>query len=84
MIFGIFIKLIWLGVGFLNITGAEVGYQLDKKNAKISFFNVEKMQKYHFLLLKKKNQKYRKCPALIRFSFERDSRIIAEMSTPNF
>ena len=26
MIFAFFIKLIWLGVGFLNITGAEIGY----------------------------------------------------------
>ena len=24
--FAIFIKSIWLGVGFLNITGAEIGY----------------------------------------------------------
>ena len=31
------IKLIWLGVGFLNRTGAEIGYQFDKnwKNVKI-------------------------------------------------
>ena len=26
MIFGFFVKLIWLGVGFLNRTGAETGY----------------------------------------------------------
>ena len=30
-IFAIFIKLIWLGVGFLNRTGAETGYELHKK-----------------------------------------------------
>ena len=46
-----FIKLIWLGVGFLNRTGAEIGYQLDK-SAKKSFFIIEKMKKY------------RKCPPL--------------------
>ena len=31
MISAFFIKLIWPGVGFLNRTGAEIGYQLDKK-----------------------------------------------------
>ena len=41
--FAFFIELIWLGVGFLNRTGAEIGYYLYKK----------KMQKNHFLLLKK-------------------------------
>ena len=40
--FAFSIKLIWLGVGFLNRTGAEIGYQLDKK-CKIN----------HFLLVKK-------------------------------
>ena len=42
MIFCILIKLILLGVGFLNRPGAEIGYQLYKKCKKI-----------HFLLLKK-------------------------------
>ena len=46
-----FIKLIWLGVGFLNRSGAEIGYKLDKKWKKIIFF-IEKIKKY------------RKCPAL--------------------
>ena len=36
-----FTKLIWLGVGFLNRTSAEIGYYLYKK-----------MQTNHFLLLK--------------------------------
>ena len=40
--FSFFIKLVWLGVGFLNRTGAEIGYLFDKK-----------MQWNHFLLLKK-------------------------------
>ena len=31
--------LIWLGVGFLNRTGAEIGYQLDKKCKKIIFIS---------------------------------------------
>ena len=31
--FAFFIKLIRKGVGFLNRTGAEIGYCLDKKNA---------------------------------------------------
>ena len=39
--FAFFIKLIWLGVGFLNRTGAEIDYLLYKKC------------KTHFLLLKK-------------------------------
>ena len=39
--FCIFIRLIWLGVGFLNMTGAEIGY------------NLIKMQKNNFLLLHK-------------------------------
>ena len=34
----IFIKLIWLGVGFLNRTGAEIGCYLDKKCKKILFY----------------------------------------------
>ena len=38
--FAFFIKLIWLGGGFLNRTGAEIGYELEKK------------YKNHFLLLK--------------------------------
>ena len=29
--FSVFIKLIWLGVGFLNRTGVEIGYYLHKK-----------------------------------------------------
>ena len=33
-----FIKLIWLGVGFLNRTGAETGYLLDKKCKNIIFY----------------------------------------------
>ena len=49
MIFAFVIKLIWLGVGFLNRTGAEIGYYLDKK----SFFIIEKIKKYL------------KCPALV-------------------
>ena len=42
-LFVFFIKLIWLGVGFLNRTGGEIGYYLHKKN-----------NKNHFLLLKNK------------------------------
>ena len=42
MDFAFFIKFIWLGGGFLNRTGAEIGYLLDKK-----------CTKNHFLLLKK-------------------------------
>ena len=38
MIFCIFIKLIWLGVGFLNRTGAEIGYWLYKKMKKIVYY----------------------------------------------
>ena len=34
--------LIWLGVGFLNRTGAEIGYKLDKKWKK-TFFIIEKI-----------------------------------------
>ena len=37
--FPFFIKLVWLGVGFLNRTGAEVGYWLDKKCKKIIFYD---------------------------------------------
>ena len=48
-----FIKLIWLGVGCLNRTGAEIGYYINLiKNAKKSFFIIEKIQKIP------------KCPAL--------------------
>ena len=43
-------KLMWLGVGFLNRTGAEMGYYLDKKCKK--------------LIIIEKIKKYRKCPAL--------------------
>ena len=49
--FAFFIKLIWLGMGFLNRTGAEIGYYFHKKCIK-SFFVIEKIKKY------------RKCPAL--------------------
>ena len=42
--FAFFIKLLWLGVRFLNRTGAEIGYSLYKKCKKIFI---------HFLLLKK-------------------------------
>ena len=49
--FAFFIKFIWLGVGFLNGTGAEIGYYLYKKCQK-SLFIIEKIKKY------------RKCPAL--------------------
>ena len=71
--FAFFIKFIWLGVDFLNRTGAEINYEL------------EKMQKNHFLFLKKLQKipkvpssglfllfkvvfhiKNRKCPALLR------------------
>ena len=45
LLFAIFIKLIWLGVGFLNRTGAEIGYYLDfLKNAKKSFLTIEKFK----------------------------------------
>ena len=37
--FAFFIKLIWLGVGFLNRTGAEIGYYFDKKCNKSFFYN---------------------------------------------
>ena len=36
--FCIFIKLIWLGVGFLNRTGAEIASLFDKKWNKIIFY----------------------------------------------
>ena len=32
------IRLIWLGVGFLNRTGAEIDYQLEKNAKKIMFY----------------------------------------------
>ena len=35
LFFAFLIKLIWLGVGFLNRTGAEIGYWLDKKCKKM-------------------------------------------------
>ena len=41
--FAFFIKLIWLGVGFLNRTSAEIGYKFDFKNAIKSFFIIEKI-----------------------------------------
>ena len=40
--FAFFIKLIWLGVGFLNRTGAEIGYYLHKKRKK-SIFIIEQI-----------------------------------------
>ena len=49
--FAFFFKLIWLGVGFLNTTGAEIGCKLDKKCNKIIFYYG-------------KIKKYLKCPAL--------------------
>ena len=36
--FAIFMKLMWLGVGFLIGTGAEMGYYLDKKYKKLIFY----------------------------------------------
>ena len=33
-------------MGFLNRTGAEMGYSFDKKNAIKSFFIIEEIQKY--------------------------------------
>ena len=42
--FAFFSKFIWLGVGFSNRTGAEIGYYL-VKNAKKSFFIIEKTKK---------------------------------------
>ena len=48
-------KLIWLGVGFLNKTGAEIGFDFIK-SAKKTFFIIEKMKKY------------RKCPALHKWA----------------
>ena len=42
--FAFFIKLIWLGVGFLNRTGAEIGWQLYRK-CKKSFFIIQKIKK---------------------------------------
>ena len=50
-----YIKLFWLGVCFLNRTGAEIGYYLDKK------CNQKKC------VLLKKFKKYLKCPALIKY-----------------
>ena len=44
MIFAIFIKLIWLGVGFLNRTGAEIGYCFYKKCQKIIFYSWKKLK----------------------------------------
>ena len=44
--FHFFKKLICLGAGFLNKTGAEIGYQLcSQKNAKKSIFIIEKIDK---------------------------------------
>ena len=44
MFFAFFIKLIWLGVGFLNRAGAEIGYLIwFFKNAIKSFFIIEKI-----------------------------------------
>ena len=36
--FAFFIKLIWLGVGFLNMTCAEIQYWLEKKSTQIIFY----------------------------------------------
>ena len=44
--FAFFIKPIWLGVGCLNRTGAEIGYQLDQKCQKIIFLLLKKLKKY--------------------------------------
>ena len=44
MIFAFFIKLIWLGVSFLNRTGAELGYELDKKCKNIFFLSLKKFR----------------------------------------
>ena len=44
MICCIFFELIWLGVGFLNRTGAEIGYWLDKKSPQ-KFLFVKKLKK---------------------------------------
>ena len=52
LFFAFFIKLIWLGVGFLNKTGEEIGYLFYFKNAIKSFCIIEK------------NKIYLKCPAL--------------------
>ena len=41
--FAFFIKLTWLGVGFLNRTGAEIGINLIE-NAKNSFFLLKKLK----------------------------------------
>ena len=41
--FAFFIKLIWLGVGFLNRTDAEIGYWLDTK-CKPSFLLLKKLK----------------------------------------
>ena len=40
----IFIKLIWPGVGFLNRTGAKIGYYLDKKCRKNLFLLLKKLK----------------------------------------
>ena len=42
--FAFFFKLMWLGVGFLNRTGAEIGYWLDKE-CKIIIFLLLKIFK---------------------------------------
>ena len=44
LFFAFFIKLIWLGVGFSNKTGAEIGYQLFKKYKKIIFYYWKKFK----------------------------------------
>ena len=67
MIFCIFIQLILLGVGFLNRPGAEIDNQLYKK-----------MQKIHYLLLKKFKNTERAHRAIIYASFS--SRVIAKLS----
>ena len=36
--FAFFIKFIWLGMGFLNRTGAEIGYLLYRKCKKLIFY----------------------------------------------
>ena len=52
-LFAFFVKLILLVVGFLNRTGAKIGYKFDKKKAKNFWFIIEKFQKF------------RKCPPLL-------------------
>ena len=58
LFFAFIIKLIWLGVTFLNRTGAEIGYQLFKKCKKNHFLlvkilkNIENNKDFHHHFLK--------------------------------